>query len=150
MNPHSHVSSGHHYASKHYSGHHMYDPHKQRMKQHHAAQQSSCPSGPETAAYYPYGHAAAAFDMHYPNAENEASKYPRGCASQGAHHGYELSIDSLMPASWKQQGSKCATQGTGAVSQWSKYAPSKAAFDRYITAAGSVRLGLNTRSPPGS
>jgi len=141
------VQSGQQYAAQKFAGHAQYrGAAAQRARQHQVAQQDACPDGPEPSGYYPYGqHQAANYDASYPNAEDLASKYPRGCGGAGPSQGYELNIDSLMPSSWK--GPKNCGTDSAADSQWSKYAPSKQAFDRYITAAGSARLSLNTRSP---
>lgn len=114
-----------------------------------AAQSGSCSPGPEPASFYPYGeNEGAAYDASYPNAEDMSSKYPRGCGSATSADGYQLNVDSLMPASWRGGAQSCGDQSE-AGSQWAKYAPTKESFDRYITAAGSARLSLNTRSPLG-
>jgi len=105
-------------------------------------------AGPEPAAYYPYsgGQAASSYDASYPNEEDMSSLYPRGCpTSQQA--GYELNVNSLMPAAWRNN-TNCTDAAVDG-SQWTKYAPTKEAFDRYITAQGSARLSLTTRSPLG-
>lgn len=137
------------WAQNQYGGHAQYLPAvaaQQRVAQHVAADQSQCAPGFEPAPFYPYGqHAGAAYDASYPNSEDQASRYPRGCGASGASQGYELNIDSLMPASWK--GPQNCGADSAAGSQWAKFAPTKEAFDRYITAAGSARLSMNTRSP---
>lgn len=115
-----------------------------------AAKPSCMSTGPEPAAYYPYSgsQGAAAFDSAYPNEEDMSSYAPRGCPSS-QQSGYALNVNSLMPAAWR--GSAGCGSDSAAVdgSQWTKYAPTKEAFDRYITAQGSARLSLNTRSPLG-
>lgn len=88
----------------------------------------------------PYGPHAQANPTSWPNDEGKYSLFP---GNPQAQQGAKLEIDNLMPASWR--GIKnCATETTDDA-EWAKYAPSKAAFDRYITASGSVRLGVNTR-----
>ncbi len=140
--------SGNQYAQDHYAGHAQYHvPHTvgtQAPAQFAAAEQSTCSQGPAPQGYYPYAqNPSLAFDSSYPNEEDMSSKYPRGCAMGISSQGYDLNIDALMPASWKQTPNcgDAAYDNT----QWSKYAPSRQAFDRYITAAGSARLSLNTR-----
>jgi len=114
------------------------------------ASKSSCSNGPEPAAYWPYagGTGAASFDASYPNEEDMSSLAPRGCpTSQQA--GYALNVNSLMPAGWRNDTGCGADTSTMDGSQWAKYAPTKDAFNRYITAQGSARLTLNTRNPLG-
>lgn len=70
------------------------------------------------------------------------------CAPAGnSKTGYNLNVENLMPASWRKgaSSSKCAGESDDSA-QWAAYAPSKAAFDSYITTAGSARLGVNTRT----
>jgi hypothetical protein len=50
-----------------------------------------------------------------------------------------------MPGSWRD-GDKCP-DGSDPNSQWAKYAPTKDAYWRYVTAAGSARTAVNTRIP---
>lgn len=142
----NHPMSGYTYSQRNYAGH------AQNPQYSSAANLNSCSgstTAPEPVAQSPYsGFAAAAYDARYPNEESLSSRYPRGCGATGSMQGYTMNVDSLMPASWKSSCSG-ASQSMGADSQWAKYAPSKKAFDRYITAAGSVRLALNTRSPLG-
>ena len=108
---------------------------------------ATCLPGPEPSAYFPYAgntRGAAAYDSAYPNEEDMSSQYPRGCPSAV---GYELNVNSLMPASWRAGSVTDSAVVDG--SQWSKYAPTRESFDRYITAQGSARLSLATRSPLG-
>lgn len=152
----THTVSGQEYGQQNYAGHQQYQSNDMRYQSQPAcgmiatsqcgmASKMPCAnSGPEPASYFPYssGSAAANYDAAYPNEEDMSSLYPRGCpTSQQA--GYGLNVNSLMPAAWRSN-----TQCTDAVdgSQWTKYAPTKEAFDRYITAQGSARLSLNTRS----
>lgn len=117
----------------------------------------------EPSAYYPYtgGNSAAAFDAAYPNEMDMSSTYPRGslgnrARNDGSGFNYTMSVDNLMPAAWRSNGyQNVQYQGMsqdsgvgcdgGACGLWSQYAPSRQAFDRYITAGGSARLSLSTR-----
>jgi len=157
------VVSGYEYAQQNWAGHQQYVPNDLRYQSlptgstcsmggvgsnSCSVPQQMC-SNPEPGAYYPYsgGNASAAFDSSYPNEEDMSSLAPRGCGGMGAGQGaqdFALSVNSLMPASWRG-GPQASTELDG--SQWAKYAPSKGAFDRYITAQGSARLTLTTRSP---
>lgn len=62
-----------------------------------------------------------------------------------------IEVDKLMPASWRGpvETGACAPGEREDETEWTKYAPSKQSFNKYITAAGSARLSLNTRSPMG-
>lgn len=106
---------------------------------------------PEPAPYWPYGKSTgAAYDSSYPNSADQSSLYPQGCTSDAAKGAYELNLDPLMPASWRASAAGCPQSREDAdSSQWTKYAPTPEAFQRYITAAGSARLAMNTRSPLG-
>lgn len=139
--------SGNAYAQQNFAGHAQYLPNDPRYDSQTASQY--CAPGVEPASYYPYASqaSAASYDAAYPNEEDMSSKYPRGCANAGADQGYQLNIDSLMPASWK--GARNCGDNTADNTQWARYAPSKQSFDRYIQAAGSSRLSMNTRSPLG-
>jgi hypothetical protein len=157
------VTSGQEYAQQNYAGHQQYsgnDPRYQAQPSCGMVATSTCgvaskqacgAGGVEPASFYPYsgGNAAAAYDASYPNEEDMSSLYPRGCpASQQA--GYELNVNSLMPAAWRSSPGMSGCSGAAVDgSQWTKYAPTKQAFDRYITAQGSARLQLTTRSPLG-
>lgn len=67
------------------------------------------------------------------------------CAPAGdSKHGFNLNVNHLMPASWRGE-QNCGVESEDST-QWAAYAPSKAAFDSYITTAGSARLGVNTRT----
>ncbi len=76
------------------------------------------------------------------------------CAPAGnSKTGYNLNVESLMPASWRSGSANASTSSPSSCgsesddsAQWAAYAPSKAAFDSYITTAGSARLGVNTRT----
>jgi len=154
------VVSGSEYAQQNMAGHQQYVPNDPRYQAQPAcgmvaasscgvAQQAPCANAsPEPAAYYPYsgGNAAASYDSAYPNTEDMSSLYPRGCASS-QQAGYQLNVNSLMPASWRDN-SKCSEAAVDG-SQWTKYAPTKESFDRFITSQGSARLSLTTRSPLG-
>jgi len=96
--------------------------------------------------------AGLAMDPRYPNQEDmsaltQRSSYTGGGSSCG------MNIDNLMPASWRKgaPGSMGPAGGTSCANMqseqlWSKYSPSRGAYNNYITAAGSARLTLNTRS----
>lgn len=106
----------------------------------------SCQPSQEPASYFQYGkHAGATYDAGYATAEDHAGQFAEGCGAAGASSGYELNIDSLMPASWK--GTKNCGDASASNAQWAKYAPTKEAFDKYISVMGSARLSMNTRSP---
>lgn len=73
----------------------------------------------------------------YPQSEDSAS-----LTSDGAPGDYELQLSSLMPAGWAQSAG-CSGEAEG---QWGKFAPTKQAFEQYITASGPARYGMNTRT----
>lgn len=134
-----------------------------------ASAASAGQSQPTPMGFHPYGsNVASAYQARFPSSEDpqgaalfpKSPGAPKGCGgnydgcplsvSPGCNSdkwGYQLNVDHLMPASWR------GTAGCGAGSvdetEWSKFAPSKSAFSRYITASGSARLSLNTRSPLG-
>jgi len=119
--------------------------------------------GPVTAVGpKPYGDHAPAYNPLFPAMEDPtgASLFPRSkmcggntdcgnAAVQGCSDkwGYQLSTDSLMPASWRNDA--CPPAADNEEADWAKYAPSKQSFDRYLTATGSARLAINSRSPLG-
>jgi hypothetical protein len=132
------------------------------MEQPFAMGSSSTPM-----AYHPWGAANSgkvgpgsnAYARNWPTEEDPAARYPRNpgdgpggngnvpspdetCNAQ--NWGYHLNVDHLMPASWRGP-EQCGVESED-TAEWAKYAPSKEAFDRYITASGSARLGVNTRS----
>ena len=81
-------------------------------------------------------------------AQSLAGKTTYSCAPDVATAGgcdYAINPDSLLPGSWRE-GVGCDS-GTDPNSQWAKYHPTRNKYYRYITAAGSARLGVNTRSP---
>jgi len=110
---------------------------------------------------------ANAYDMNFPVQEQRGgSRYPQNepidptpmahknsgnggyddpfCEEEDAH-GYNLNVNHLMPASWRNDQSACGAESEDQA-QWTAFAPSKTAFDNYITTAGSSRLAVNTRS----
>jgi len=109
----------------------------------------------------PYASHAPAHDGMWPDGSSDHARYPqmesecgRGVLTHGEDavptpddfgYGPTMNVDKLMPASWRK-GPGCG-QLSEDEAEWARYAPSAGAFDRYITAAGSARLGLNTRSP---
>ena len=97
------------------------------------------------------GNVAATYASSYPDetaAQSLAGKTTYSCAPDVAAAGgcdYALNPDNLMPGSWRE-GVGCS-DGVDPNSQWAKYHPSREKYYRYITAAGSARLGVITRSP---
>jgi hypothetical protein len=101
-------------------------------------------------------HYGLAMDNKYPNQEDMAALTQRSSFSSAGNGGSAcgMNIDNLMPASWRK-GAPGSMGGAGGGScanlqseqqMWSKYSPSRGAYSNYITAAGSARLTLNTRS----
>ena len=94
--------------------------------------------------------AALAHSTAYPDdtaAQSLAGKTTYSCAPDVTNAGgcdYAINPDNLMPGSWRE-GVSCS-DGTDPNSQWAKYHPTRDKYYRYITAAGSARLGANTRS----
>lgn len=88
-------------------------------------------------ASYAYTDDSAYFGA-YPQGEDSAS-----LTSDGAPGDYQLSLNSLMPAGWGQSAG-CGADATDG--QWGKFAPTKQQFEQYITASGSARYGMNTRT----
>jgi len=88
-------------------------------------------------ASYAYTDDSAYFGA-YPQSEDSAS-----LTSDGAPGDYQLSLNSLMPAGWGQAAG-CGADATDG--QWGKFAPTKQQFEQYITASGSARYGMNTRT----
>ena len=94
--------------------------------------------------------AAVANSASYPDstaAQSLAGKTTYSCAPDITNVGgcdYAINPDNLMPGSWRE-GVSCS-DGTDPNSQWAKYHPTRDKYYRYITAAGSARLGANTRS----
>ena len=94
--------------------------------------------------------AALANSTAYPDetaAQSLAGKTTYSCAPDITNVGgcdYAINPDNLMPGSWRE-GVSCS-DGTDPNSQWAKYHPTRDKYYRYITAAGSARLGANTRS----
>ena len=94
--------------------------------------------------------AALANSTAYPDdtaAQSLAGKTTYSCAPDVTNAGgcdYAINPDNLMPGSWRE-GVSCS-DGTDPNSQWAKYHPTRDKYYRYITAAGSARLGANTRS----
>lgn len=113
-------------------------------------------AGPEVVDR-PYASHAPAHDGMWPDSSSEYARYPKMESDYGRgvvtdaptpdDYGYgpTMNVDKLMPASWRK-GPGCG-QLSEDEAEWARYAPSQGAFDRYITAAGSARLSLNTRSP---
>lgn len=74
----------------------------------------------------------------FPQSEDSAS-----LTSDGSPGEYDLNLNSLMPAGWSQASGCGAGESDG---QWGKFAPNKQQFEQYITASGSARYGMNTRT----
>jgi len=124
------------------------------------AAQSTCPpiataepAHPNLSAYSggpSMVNAALANSSAYPDetaSQSLAGKTTYSCAPDPTNVGgcdYAINPDNLMPGSWRE-GVSCS-DGTDPNSQWAKYHPTRSAFFRYVTAAGSARLGANTRS----
>lgn len=83
---------------------------------------------------------SAAYSGAYPNMQLQGT-----AAAHNAAQASNLNVDSLMPASWRGSKNTSTAQGYRDQEMWAKYAPTKDAFDRYVTAAGSARLSINTR-----
>lgn len=98
-----------------------------------------------------YKHTSQAYHADYPDNTDPHSLAPKekyGCAPDYNNTGncdYSLNPDNLMPASWRDD-TNCP-DGSDPNSLWAKYAPTKDAYWRYVTAAGSARLSVNTRIP---
>lgn len=73
------------------------------------------------------------------------------CNSNNGAGGKSMSLSSLMPQSWKQAGTPVSNLNSGAASlssqnnDWSKFAPTKEAFAKYVSTAGSARLSTNSK-----
>lgn len=98
---------------------------------------------PAPLAFSPYSfNLASAYESAYPQQESNASLTVGPAPYQTNNAAYQLNLDSLMPSSWRVTSCPETSDQEG---EWSKYAPSKAAFSRYQAAAGSARLSVNTR-----
>ena len=118
----------------------------ERMKQQQFSEQGNVDEQYAPNAYKPYdvSHSYANANVqNFPEMEENSQQYPRGCQSTEIG-GYELNVDSLMPSGWKSKS--LATSEASDNGNWTKFAPSKQSFNRYITAAGSARLAMNTRN----
>lgn len=96
---------------------------------------------PAPLGFAPYG---ATDDSSY-FADYPQSEDPSSVTGDGSPSSYDMNLSALMPASWRGAGNCASVDAGGEVDEWGKYAPSKASFENYITAAGSARLGMNTR-----
>lgn len=101
---------------------------------------------------------APAVDPGFPVQEDDATRFPHNrdldgglnggdpfCASSGKG-GLELDVNHLMPASWRTDSKSSCGAETEDDTYWTAYAPSKEAFNNYLTTAGSARLAVNSRS----
>ncbi len=68
------------------------------------------------------------------------------CGPGAAQAAGQLDLDKLVPSNWRGT-QDCASPVATDKSNWAKFAPTREAFNQYITAAGSARLGINTRNP---
>ncbi len=92
----------------------------------------------------------AAFGANYPNETNpmgdlQSSKGQTGCMGGSAPQYTGFGLSNLMPGGstqWREAG--CPT-GTDPADQWANYSVNRNAYERYIIASGSARLGINTR-----
>lgn len=128
--------------------------------QYAGAAQSQCAPVAVAEASHPYTSGASGAPKMVSQATVYSSAYPDetadvslagkttySCAPDVTNVGgcdYALNPDNLMPGSWRE-GVGCS-DGTDPNSQWAKYHPTRDRYYRYITAAGSARLGANTRS----
>lgn len=59
-----------------------------------------------------------------------------------------MDVSKLMPSSWRAgETAGCGPGEREDDTEWTRYAPSKESFEKYVTASGSARLSLNSRSP---
>lgn len=88
----------------------------------------------------------------FPGASNLASAYRNNYPNSGVGDSVisrdpfasqNLRRDSHLPISWRDNA-PCGSMA-GDYTLFGKWAPTKAAYDNYITASGSSRLSLNTR-----
>jgi hypothetical protein len=96
---------------------------------------------PAPLGFAPYG---ATDDSSY-FADYPQSEDPSSVTGDGSPSSYDMNLSALMPASWRDAGNCASVDAGGDSDEWGKYAPSKSSFENYITAAGSARLGMNTR-----
>jgi len=150
----AHVVSGAEYAAQNMAGHQQWNPSAvsqvaQNMQAR--AQNPAACSGmsSEPAPYFPYSTQgqASMYDAAYPNEQDRSSLEVRGGSANTNGIG-QMNINQLLPASWRPNAQPLASE-MGGDQLWSRYAPSRAAFDQYITAGSSARMRLNTRSPLG-
>jgi hypothetical protein len=109
--------------------------------------------------YYPFSqNVAAAFDRQFPDSQDPSSltkstnpPTPRqqefcGGGGQAPNPKGFLDLNTLVPQNWRAGDSACSGSADALGAQsWSAFSPSKSAFSAYQTAAGSARLGVNTR-----
>lgn len=120
----------------------------------------NCPPTPLPEAHHPWSSggptskiASAAYNANYPDETDPhalTAKAKYGCApdndSNAGDCDYSLNADSLLPSSWRE-GTDCPGDSVPPNSLWAKYSPTKDAYYRSISASGSARLSVNTRSP---
>lgn len=150
----AHVVSGAEYAAQNMAGHQQWNPSavtQVAQNLHAQAQNPASCSGmaAEPAPYFPYAPQGQGgfYDNAYPNEQDRASLQVRGGSANAGGVG-QMNINQLLPAAWRPGNAQIASQ-MGGDALWSKYAPTRAAFDQYISAGGSARMRLTTRSPAG-
>lgn len=100
------------------------------------------------------GHGGVVHASKYPNEEDPSSlNVGSNCASHymGGNMSacdYELSLDNLVPGSWRNSGCDESAQNDPD-SQWVKYAPKRKQFHRFNQVLATARLGKSTRSAHG-
>lgn len=60
---------------------------------------------------------------------------------------FAMNAENLLPGSWRSGTACAANQEDPVDAQWTKYHPTRERYQRFITSAGSVRMGIQSRSP---
>lgn len=101
-------------------------------------------------AYYPYAlNQAAAFDSNFANELKGDAAVPSQPLTD---------VNNLLPASWRPGNTSATAAADSACamsdslpavpgSNWTKYAPTRAAFEQAVVAGASMRTAMNDRSP---
>jgi hypothetical protein len=119
----------------------------------------SCANVPEVKPFLPHNAYATGSPQMINNASNNSYPYPDETVPQSLiakpipgcdgvpldTNPNPMNLDNLVPASWRSDY-KADPSEPDVDSQWTKFGPTKAQFYRYRTAAGSARLGVNTRN----
>lgn len=124
---------------------------------------STCPEQAVPEPWKPYT-SGDAYPLQAMNANYPDETSPHSLNAQTMDHGpgqggqcapdsnmagsgdYLMDPETLLPGSWRKGGNAPCPEGTDPNSQWTKYAPSREAYDRYITASSAARLSVNTRN----